>query len=450
MDPSGRQRDPGLLPLFTRRARPNIFLIGCRWRIELATLALVTGGLLAAIHAFGATATFSGLAVAASAAAFAAATSPSARQFAMAAVWTVITPHRVRTCFARNWVYNSSGKTPAVIRATATPSGERVLVLCVAGTSVEDIEAVSSSLAASCWAAHVVVTRSERFAHVVSIDVIRRPAQPPPAGAEQAAGEPDPWTPPWPDDKPGAPGAPRKPGPLDDDDTPDAELPAPRIVPPARAQRPGSGPSLPCTGLRALPGPAGHAEDIGPGRHLGAVPALPELRQHVQRRWRWLVAMPGRRGHVVVVDCELVDAKQDLQRHRDGAELVGHQLTAVPQRRAESGHRGAQLAARVAALVGPHRPEVLGGELRDLERCREVARTALQQHRVEPGERAHQVDRDLADSPVRAAGRQLLPAGQGGIGEVTVEFRAQQPGSVGPRLRRRGLTHRGFPPRRPR
>ncbi len=274
MDPSGRQRDPGLLPLFTRRARPNIFLIACRWRIELATLAIATGGLFAAIRAFGATATLTGLAVAVSAAAFAA-TSPSARQFAMAAVWTVITPHRVRTCFARNWVYNSAGKTPAVIRATATPAGERVLVLCVAGTSAEDIGAVSSSLAAACWAAQAVVTRSERFAHVVHIDVIRRPPRQPPAGTEQAANEPGPWTPPWPDDSPGPPDRPGGLGPPDDDETQGAELPAPGTVrPPGPA--PGSGASSPpCTGLRALPGPAGYAEDVGPGRDLGAVPALP-------------------------------------------------------------------------------------------------------------------------------------------------------------------------------
>lgn len=217
--PPGRRRDPGLLPLITRRARPGIFLIAFRWRIELAMLAVVTGGPIAAVNAFGTTATLIGLAGIVIAAVFAA-TLPSARQFAAAAAWRVITPHRVRTCFARRWVFNSSGETPAVIRATATPTGERVLVWCRAGTSVEDVEAVSSSLAAACWAARVVITRSQRFAHVVYIDVIRRPARQAWPGTGQAPDEPYPWAPPWPDDRPGQRrefGLPR------DDDTWDGE-----------------------------------------------------------------------------------------------------------------------------------------------------------------------------------------------------------------------------------
>jgi hypothetical protein len=174
MGMSGRRRDPWPLPLFTRRARPNILLVLCRWWIELTALGIVAGGLTAGIRAFGIEAVLAGLAGVVTAAAFAV-TWPPARQLCVAAAWCVITPHRVRTCFARCWVINSSGKTPAVLRAIATPAGERVLVWCGAGNSVEDIEAVSAQLAAACFAAHVAVTRSDGFAHVVYIDVIRRP-----------------------------------------------------------------------------------------------------------------------------------------------------------------------------------------------------------------------------------------------------------------------------------
>jgi hypothetical protein len=175
MGMSGRRRDPWPLPLLTRRARPNILLVLCRWWIELTALGIVTGGLVAGIRAFGIAAVLAGLVGVVTVAAFAMSW-PPARQFCVAAAWCVITPHRVRTCFARCWVINSSGKTPAVLRAIATPAGERVLVWCGAGISFEDIEAVSEPLAAACWAAEVVVRRSDRYAHVVYIDVIRRPA----------------------------------------------------------------------------------------------------------------------------------------------------------------------------------------------------------------------------------------------------------------------------------
>jgi hypothetical protein len=170
----GRRRDPWPLPLFVQRARPNILLVLCRWWIELTAIAAVTGGLVAGIRAFGIAAVLAGLAGVVTAAAFAMSW-PPARQLCIAAAWCVITPHRVRTCLAQCWVINSSGKTPAVLRAVATPTGERVLVWCGAGMSFEDVEAVSAALAAACWAAHAVVTRSDRHAHIVYIDVIRRP-----------------------------------------------------------------------------------------------------------------------------------------------------------------------------------------------------------------------------------------------------------------------------------
>jgi hypothetical protein len=173
----GDRRDPGLLPLLTRRARPNPLLVACRWRIELFTLAVVAGGLTAGVRAFGTAAVLVALAGAATVAGFVSSW-PPARRSCLTAAWCVITPHRVRTCFAQCWLYNSSGKTPAVLRATPTPTGERVLVWCRAGNSFSDIQAISAELAAACWAAHVVVTRRDEFAHLIYIDVIRRPPPP--------------------------------------------------------------------------------------------------------------------------------------------------------------------------------------------------------------------------------------------------------------------------------
>jgi hypothetical protein len=59
---------------------------------------------------------------------------------------------------------------------------------------------------------------------------------------------------------------------------------------------------------------AGRTQDLGPGRDVGARPALPPRYQHGQRpRW-WLIALPGSGGHVVVVDGQLVDAEGSPER----------------------------------------------------------------------------------------------------------------------------------------
>jgi hypothetical protein len=44
---------------------------------------------------------------------------------------------------------------------------------------------------------------------------------------------------------------------------------------------------------------------------------------------RRLVSAADRQGHLVVVDCELVDAEEDPEGYRYQTELVGHQLVAV-------------------------------------------------------------------------------------------------------------------------
>ena len=137
-----------------------------------------------------------GLAVAAALAALAA-TRPGFRSFVAARAWCVITPHRVRTCFAQAWVHNRAGQIPAVLRTTAQPFGERVLLWCRAGTSFEDIESVLGLLAAACWAVDVIASRRGERAHLVYLDVIRRPQweAKPAAGPGPADSEVPPW--PW-------------------------------------------------------------------------------------------------------------------------------------------------------------------------------------------------------------------------------------------------------------
>jgi hypothetical protein len=166
-------RDPGLAVGLTRLKRPGLLVVAFRWRHEiwittvlLAWLTLVISwvGITWTLAALGGLAVLVGLA----------ATLPEVRRSVTARAWAIITPHRVRTCFAQAWVNNRTGQIPAVLRAKAEPFGERVLVWCRAGTSFEDIASACDLLAATCWATEVIASRSHRYAHVVYLNVIRR------------------------------------------------------------------------------------------------------------------------------------------------------------------------------------------------------------------------------------------------------------------------------------
>src|SRR5271166_1007924 len=157
-------------------SRPNPFVVGWRWRYELAltiVLAAVTFGIVQALGAL-----WLVVAVVASTVAFA--LWPGGRRVLIARAWCVITPHRLRTGCAHAWIQSRAGKLPAILRTTAQPFGERVLLWCVAGTSADDLLAVRDALTAACWATEIKIRRSDSHAHVVIVDVIRRrPASPP-------------------------------------------------------------------------------------------------------------------------------------------------------------------------------------------------------------------------------------------------------------------------------
>jgi hypothetical protein len=194
--PGRGRRDPGLGPSLTPLARPSVLLIVYRWRCELVSASCVVAGFSAAVSWVGLGPTLVGLAGLTAAAGLAAAW-PATRRLAAARAWCVITPHRVRTCFAQAWIYNRAGQIPAVLRTVGKPYGERVLVWCRAGISFEDIQSACDLLAAACWSIDVVASRSGRFAQLVYLDVIRRPqwqsgtrADPGPADSDVP---PQPW-----------------------------------------------------------------------------------------------------------------------------------------------------------------------------------------------------------------------------------------------------------------
>lgn len=93
----------------------------------------------------------------------------------LADVWRLVTPHRLHAGFAGARIQTRTGKLPVILRTTRQPFGERVLVWCPAGVCAEDFESARGILRTACWATDVRVTRNERRAQLVTIDVIRRP-----------------------------------------------------------------------------------------------------------------------------------------------------------------------------------------------------------------------------------------------------------------------------------
>lgn len=185
---SGRPRnpnDPSVMSsvehALSDGGRTGIFGIAWRWRYELAiALGLPAGGVAVALTlgigwliAAGATLAIGTAGLWAW---------QPGRKFLLMRAWCVITAHRVRTGCMHAWIQSRDGRLPTILRTTAEPFGERVRLWCPPGVTVADLEAARDILSAACWARDVQVTRSNRHAHMVTLDVIRR--------APTSAGEP--------------------------------------------------------------------------------------------------------------------------------------------------------------------------------------------------------------------------------------------------------------------
>ena len=177
--PAGRPygpNDPSLMSSLeaavTQARRPAPAGLVWNWRCELGIVASLAASSGLVTSAFG----LVGLSVAAGAglAAMAAALLwPPARQWCIARVCCLITPHRVRAGCANAWVQTRSGKLPFILGTTPTLYGERVRLWLRSGLTVADLYAASDVLAASCWATEVRVVPSPTRAHLVTLEVIR-------------------------------------------------------------------------------------------------------------------------------------------------------------------------------------------------------------------------------------------------------------------------------------
>ena len=159
-------------------ARPNPLAILWRWRYELALLTGLPAVVIILMRAVG---TIWAVVILA-ALAHLIVLWPAARRLLVDQAWCVITAHRVRTGCAQAWIHSRNGKIPVVLMTSRQPYGQSVWLWCRAGTSAEDFVVARDRIAAACWARAVYVTTDERFAHMVTLHVIRCPDWPLPDG----------------------------------------------------------------------------------------------------------------------------------------------------------------------------------------------------------------------------------------------------------------------------
>jgi hypothetical protein len=141
-----------------------------RFRTELATLTVVTAGgweLAKSLTVLWAVVIFT-IAVTVVAAL------PWTRRFVIRRAWCVLSRHRIqRVCFETR-MHTRSGRLPLVLRISPTQVGERALIWCRAGICAADFEAHMPEIAAACYARQARVKGNQRWAQLVTVDVVRR------------------------------------------------------------------------------------------------------------------------------------------------------------------------------------------------------------------------------------------------------------------------------------
>ncbi len=147
---------------------PNVFAILWRWRWEIGIIVGLAAVLTFLITRLGWLTAPVVVAIAAVVAGW-----PEARYWLLAHIRCIVTAHRVRTGLAQAWIQTRSGRLPVILLTRPECYGERVYIWCPAGISLEDFDDAADVLCAACWATDIVVSASERYAHIVILDVVR-------------------------------------------------------------------------------------------------------------------------------------------------------------------------------------------------------------------------------------------------------------------------------------
>ena len=141
-----------------------------RFRTELAALTVMTAGIWELAKAI--TYTWAVVIVMATAAVVTAL--PWSRRFVLRRAWCVLSRHRIQKVCYETRMHTRSGRLPLVLRIHPTQVGERALVWCRAGICKADFEAHMPEIAAACYARQARVKGHQRWAQLVTVDVVRR------------------------------------------------------------------------------------------------------------------------------------------------------------------------------------------------------------------------------------------------------------------------------------
>jgi hypothetical protein len=96
------------------------------------------------------------------------------RRRVLARLMCTVMRHRLYALFHADRLHNRRGQVPLILSMRPTPVGSKAVLLCRPGICVADLEARMEEIAAACWARTSRITRSLRFAHLVTIEIVRR------------------------------------------------------------------------------------------------------------------------------------------------------------------------------------------------------------------------------------------------------------------------------------
>ena len=100
------------------------------------------------------------------------------RNWVIAHMWCLVSRHRIQKTCVETGLHTRSGRLPLILWITPTAIGEKALVLARAGICAEDFEAFSGELSSACYARRTDVARHRRWAHLITVEIVRREAAP--------------------------------------------------------------------------------------------------------------------------------------------------------------------------------------------------------------------------------------------------------------------------------
>jgi hypothetical protein len=96
------------------------------------------------------------------------------RRRVLARLMCTLMRHRLYALFHADRLHNRRGQVPLILSVRPTPTGSKAVLWCRPGICVDDLTARMEEIAAACWARTSRITRSIRFAHLVTIEIVRR------------------------------------------------------------------------------------------------------------------------------------------------------------------------------------------------------------------------------------------------------------------------------------